>query len=102
MSKREFLTTLPKEWKTLFADNPEIHKYLGRPLHLKKSLYGDTVTNIAWDNCQSECLTSKEIGFERLMTDGSIYITREGKHFIAVINAVDDQLYFSTCPKMRK
>ena len=66
---------------------------LGRPLLLKKSLYGDTVANIAWDNCQSEWLMSKEIGFTRLMTDGSIYVKRDGDDFIAVLNAVDDQLY---------
>ena len=85
-------TTLPAEWKQLFPDHPELHQYFGTPLRLMKSLYGDTVANMAWDKCQSEWLTSDEIGFERLMTEGSIYIKRTGDNFLALLNAVDDQL----------
>ena len=45
---------------------------------------------------------SQEIGFTRLMTDGSIYVKRDGDDFIAVLNAVDDQLYFATKPELKK
>jgi hypothetical protein len=54
------------------------------------------MAKLAWDETQSAWLTSKEIGFQRLPSDGSIYIKRTDNDFIAVLNAVDDQLYFAT------
>jgi hypothetical protein len=66
-------TILPVDWKELFITNTEIHQLLGTPLLLKKSLYGGRVANLAWDDTQSEWLTSTEIGFQRLPSDGSIY-----------------------------
>jgi Reverse transcriptase (RNA-dependent DNA polymerase) len=94
-------THLPLEWKQLFANNTEIHKWLGVPLLLKKSLYGDRVANLAWDQTQSQWLTSAEIGFERLPSDGSIYVKRCDQDIIAVLNAVDDQLYFATSTELK-
>jgi hypothetical protein len=69
---------------------------------LKKSLYGDRVANLAWDETQSRWLTSSEIGFARHPSEGSIYIKRTETDFIAVLNAVDDQLYFATNDSLRK
>jgi hypothetical protein len=63
---------------------------------LKKSLYGDRVANLAWDETQSQWLISDEIGFSGLPSEGSIYIKRTEVGFIVVLNAVDDQLYFAT------
>jgi hypothetical protein len=57
---------------------------------LKKSLYGDRVANLAWDETQSNWLTTPEIGFARLPSEGSIYIKRTDSDFIVVLNAVDD------------
>ena len=74
-----------KEWKDLFKNNTEVHLFLGTPLRLNKSLYGDRVANLAWDETQSAWLTSKEIGFQRLPSDGSIYIKRTDDEFIAVL-----------------
>jgi hypothetical protein len=45
-------------------------------LRLKKSLYGDRVASLAWDETQSKWLTNPEIGFARLPSEESIYISR--------------------------
>jgi hypothetical protein len=89
-------TIFPKGWIELLTDYPELHQWLGVPLRLRKSLYGDRVANLAWDETQSQWLTSEEIGFTRLPSEGSIYIKRTDIGFIVVLNAVDDQLYFAT------
>jgi hypothetical protein len=64
--------------------------------HDGSTSHGDRVANLAWDETQSAWLTSEEIGFQRLSSDSSIYIKRTDDEFIAVLNAVDDQLYFAT------
>jgi Reverse transcriptase (RNA-dependent DNA polymerase) len=69
---------------------------------LKKSLYGDRVANLAWDETQSKWHTSKEIGFHRLQSEGSICIKWTEVEFIAILNAVDDQLYFATDASIKK
>jgi hypothetical protein len=92
-------TRLPAEWKELF---PDLAEWFGKPLLLKRSLYGDTVANLAWDETQNEFLTSSEMGLQRLSSEGSIYIKKENDAVLIVLNAVDDQLYFCTCDKMRK
>ncbi|KAG7371023.1 reverse transcriptase RNA-dependent DNA polymerase [Nitzschia inconspicua] len=66
------------------------------PLRLTKSLYGDRVANLAWDETQSKWLTSEEIGFERVPSERSIYIKRTKEGLMMVSHAVDDQLYFAT------
>ena len=91
-------TTLPKEWAELF---PDLKQWFGVPLLLQRSLYGDRVANLAWDETQSQWLTSEEIGCKRLSTEGSIYIKRTGKDTLMILNAVDDQLYFSTSTELR-
>ena len=60
------------------------------------------MANLAWDETQSKWLTSNEIGFARLPSEGSIYIKRTDTDFITVLNAVDDQLYFATNDALRK
>jgi hypothetical protein len=95
MTERRF-TTFPSGWKELLKNYPDLHQWLGVPLRLKKSLYGDRVANLAWDDTQSQWLTSTPIGFTRLPSEGSIYIKRTDVDFITVLNAVDDQLYFAT------
>jgi hypothetical protein len=96
------VTILPTEWKQLFPKNKEIHEWLGIPLLLKKSLFGDRVANLVYDETQSAWLTSNEVGFERLPSDGSIYMKRSKQGVIMVVNAVDDQLYFATHPELKE
>jgi hypothetical protein len=95
-------TRFPAEWKELLKDYKDLHPWIGVPLRLKKSLYGDRVANMVWDETQSRWLTSREIGFARLPSEGSIYIKRTDTDFITVLNAVDDQLYFATNDSPRK
>ena len=95
-------TIFPKGWIELLQDYPDLHHWLGVPLRLRKSLYGDRVANLAWDETQSKWLTSKEIGFQRLQSEGSIYVKWTEAGFIAVLNAVDDQLYFATDVSLKK
>jgi hypothetical protein len=92
----------PEQWKELLKDHPELHKWIGVPLRLRKSLYGDRVANLAWDETQSKWLTSSQIGFSRLPSEESIYMKRVGEQFITVLNAVDDQLYFATDPNLKE
>jgi hypothetical protein len=92
---RKFIK-FPSEWKELFSNYPDLHQWIGMPHRLKKSLYGDRVANLAWDETQSKWLTSPEIGFARLPSEESIYIKRVGNDLITILNAVDDQLYFAT------
>jgi Reverse transcriptase (RNA-dependent DNA polymerase) len=94
-------TIFPSERTKLLADYPDLHSWFGKPLRLKTSLYGDRVANLAWDETQSNWLTSDEIEFSRLPSEGSIYIKRSTTDFIAVLNAVDDQLYFTTCVELK-
>jgi hypothetical protein len=89
-------TIFPSGWKELLKDYPDLHQWFGVPLRLRKSLYGDRVANLAWDETQSQWLTSGEIGFTRLLSEGSIYLKTTTIGFIVVLNAVDDQLYFAT------
>jgi Reverse transcriptase (RNA-dependent DNA polymerase) len=58
-------TIFPAEWIQLLADYPKLHLWLGVPLRLRKSLYGDRVANLAWDETQSKWLTKDKIGFAR-------------------------------------
>jgi hypothetical protein len=51
---------------------------------------------------KSEWLTSPEIGFQRLPTDGSIYVRRCDQGVTMVLNAVDDQFYLATNPYLKK
>jgi hypothetical protein len=95
-------TKFPEHRKDLLRDYPDLHRWLGVPLRLKKSLYGDRVANLAWDKTQSKWLTTPEIGFTRLPSEGSIYIKRTESYVIVVLNAVDDQLHFATGPSLKK
>ena len=90
---------MPSEWKEIL---PEYANWFGVPLLLRKSLYGDRVANKAWDETQSEWLTSPDIGFSHLYSEGSIYMKMKEKDTMILLNAVDDMLYFSTSDDMRK
>jgi hypothetical protein len=90
-------TIFPKGWIELLTEYPELHQWLGVLLRLGKSPYGDRVANLAWHETQSQWLTSEEIGFTRLPSEGSIYIKRTDIGFIVVLNAVECPLGASRC-----
>jgi hypothetical protein len=68
---------------------------------LKTSLYGDRLANLAWDETQCEWFTSPDVGFEKLPSDGSIFVKRSEKGLIIVLNVVDNQLYFPTTKELK-
>ena len=43
-----------------------------------------------------------DYGFQRCLSEPSIFVKKEGEHELVLINAVDNQLYYSTCDDMRK
>ena len=91
------VTTLPKEWASLF---PDLAEWFGIPLLCRKSLYGGQYCNKSWDDHLSSWLA--DYGLIRLESEGSIFMLREGDKFLCLLNAVDDQLYFSNCDDMRR
>ena len=90
-ARNRISTILPAEWKEAF---PDLAEWFGIPLLLLKSLYGSIDASKNWDDELSDWLTH-HAGFERCPGTGSIFIFRDGPRFIYLVNAVDDQLYFS-------
>ena len=80
---------------------PEFADYFGRPMRLAKALYGDATVNKGWDDELSAWLIIS-YGFRRCLAAKSIFIKEEGDNKLVIVNAVDDQLYFSTSEDMRK
>jgi hypothetical protein len=60
-----------RTWKDFM---PELSEWFGVPLMLAKSLYGDQVADLAWDETQEEWLTSDKIGIRRMPSEYSIFI----------------------------
>jgi hypothetical protein len=88
------ITTLPKEWSTIF---PEQSEWFGMPLLCLKSLCGGQHCNKSWDDHLSSWLS--HCGLIRLESEGAIFMLRRGEFFLCPLNAVDDQLCFSNCEK---
>ena len=96
-TQHETYTVLPKEWSEVM---PEFADYFGKPMRLAKALYGDITANKCWDDELSAWLIS--YGFRRCLAAQSIFIKESGDDKMVIVNAVDDQLYFSTSDEMRK
>jgi hypothetical protein len=64
-------------------------------------LYGSIDASKNWDDTLSEWLING-FGCIRCPGAGSIFIKREGSNFLFILNAVDDQLYFSNSDDFRK
>ena len=69
-TQRRIFVTLDKEYKIF---SPQLSQHLGRPLHLKKCLYGADFSGKAWYNNLDTFLREK-LGFERSMVEGCLYI----------------------------
>ncbi len=91
------ITTLPQEWKQFF---PDLAKWFGTPLLCRKSPHGGQCCNKSWDDHLSNWLEGYDL--IRLPSEGSIFMKRSGNNFLCLLNAVDDQLYFSDCDAMRR
>ena len=97
IAKNRVFTTLPSEWKELF---PDLSEWFGVTLLLLKSIYGSTDSARNWDDTLSDFLIN-DFGFFRCPACGSINIFRKDDTFMFLINAVDDQLYFSNNPALK-
>ena len=91
-------TRLPAEWAKWM---PEYAEYFGVDLRVVKALYGDVTANKCWDEELSDFLINT-LEFVRCLAEPSIFIKRLQGHELVLINAVDDQLYYSTSDKMRE
>ena len=71
-------------------------------LKLVKALYGDATANKCWYDELSAWLVDVH-GFQRCLAEPSIFVKRQDDgNEIVPINAVDDQLYYSTSDDIRK
>ena len=66
-----------------------------------KSLYGSVDASKNWGNKKSDWLINSYV-FNRIPGAGSIYVYKKNEDFLYLINAVDDQVYFSNSDKLRK
>ena len=83
---------LPSYYASLF---PKYKEYFGRPLKLKKSMYGQNVSGKNWYDELHQYLTS--VGFIPSPSCPSMYIRRnKDGSMIKLLNYVDDMLYFCT------
>ena len=83
--KKRMFVLLDKECKQFC---PKLAKYFGRPLRLKKCLYGADFSGKSWYETLDEFLT-KTLGFQRSRVEGCLYIHRKGQNWIKLINYVD-------------
>ena len=96
-AKNRVFTILPAEWKEFY---PDLAEWFGTPLRLLKSIYGSTDSMRNWDDTLADFLLN-DFGFQRCPSDGSIYIYKKGKSFLYLINAVDDELYFTNDEQLK-
>gem|GEM_PF-2876143 len=96
-NKRIFVI-LDKEYETFC---PQLSEHLGRPLRLKKCLYGADFSGKSWYETLDQFLQEK-LGFARSRVEGCLYIYRKGNDWIKMINYVDDALYFASKDSVRE
>ena len=95
---RRIFVPLDKEYK-MFC--PELSNHLGRPLRLRKCLYGADFSGKTWYETLDEYLT-KDMDFTRSMVEGCLYTYVKDQHYIKLINYVDDALYYCSDDNIRK
>lgn len=98
VARNRVFTILPQDWAKWF---PHLKEWFGVPLLLLKSLYGSVDASKNWDDDQSDWLINV-YGFKRVPGAGSIYVFKQNDKFLYLLNAVDDQLYFSNSDELRK
>ena len=80
---------------------PMLKKHFGRPLRLRKCLYGGDFSGKSWYETLDQFLT-KDLGFTRSRVEGCLYIERDNTKWIKMINYVNDALYYSNDDEMKK
>ena len=97
-ARNRTFTTLPADWARFF---PEMATWFGKPLRLKKSLYGAVDASRNWDDELDAWLQHPTQAFSRCPAEGSIYFRFYHDDFLFLLNAVDDLLYFSNSSALR-
>ena len=83
---------LPSIYGDLF---PEYRQYCGRPLRLKKSMYGTTTAGKDWGDDHYEWM--KSVGFVQSDVQGSLlWRINPDSTVIRVLNYIDDEIYYVT------
>ena len=80
---------------------PKLSNHIGRPLRLKKCLYGADFSGKNWYETLDTFLTS-DLNFIRSQVEGCLYVYRKGTSWIKMINYVDDALYYASDDKTRE
>ena len=97
-TKRRIFVILDKVYSTFC---PKLSNHIGRPLRLKKCLYGADFSGKNWYETLDTFLTS-ELHFIRSRVKGCLYIYQKGGSWIKMINYVDDALYYASDNKTRE
>ena len=96
-TKKRIFVILDKEYE-IFC--PQLKEHFGRPLRLKKCLYGADFSGKSWYETLDDFL-QKDLRFHRSRVEGCLYTYRKGSDWLKVINYVDDALYYSNNDKVR-
>ena len=97
-AKKRMFIILDKEYKTFC---PKLSEHFGRPLRLKKCLYGADFSGKSWYETLDHFLTHN-LKFIRSRVEGCLYVLRKGDNWIKLINYVNDALYYSNNDKFRE
>ena len=91
-TKKRIVVILDKEYE-MFC--PQLAEHFGRPLRLKKCLYGADFSGKSWYDTLYNFL-QKDMIFQCSRVEGCLYIYRKGNDWIKMVNNVDDALYFAS------
>ena len=78
---------------------PKLKDHTGRSLRLKKYLYGADFSGKNWYETLDTFLTSN-LKFQRSRVEGCLFMYQKERHWIKMINYVDDALYYANLIKI--
>ena len=102
-----FIQSEATKWMLIILDReyehfcPKLAKHFGRPLKLKKCLYG---ADFSGKSCYEalDTFLIKNLNFNCSRVEGCLYVLRRGNDWLKLINYVDDALYYSNNDKFRE
>ena len=80
---------------------PKLARHFGRPLKLKKCLFGADFSGKNWYETPYSFLF-KNLKFNWSRVEAFSYILRRGNDWLKLLNYVDDALYYSNNDKFRE
>ena len=97
-TKKRIFVLLDQEYE---AFCPKLREHFGRPLRLRKCLYGADFSGKFWYETLNDFLVNS-FGFKRSRAEGCLYIYRNGDDWVKMINYVDDALYYASSHRVRE